>query len=242
MSAAQYVLALDQGTTSSRSLLVRCRRTDRRAGPARVHATLPAPWLGRARRHRKSGRRSARRWPKRLRAARATPRDVAAVGITNQRETTVLWDRATPASRWRPRSSGRTGARRPHASELRAAGHEPEVSARTGLVLDPYFSGTKLAWLLDHVPGARARAERGELAFGTVDSWLLFKLSGASPSRHRRHQRQPDTAAEPANRRLGRSAARAVACSARLPARGDRFLPGGSRGDRDRRSMAPDYR
>jgi glycerol kinase len=103
------------------------------------------------------------------------------VGITNQRETTVLWDRRTgepvaPAIVWQDR---RTAAACEH---LRAAGHEPEVSAMTGLVLDPYFSGTKLAWLLDNVPGARARAERGELAFGTVDSWLLFKLSA-----HRRH-------------------------------------------------------
>jgi glycerol kinase len=116
-----------------------------------------------------------------LRKANASPRDIAAVGITNQRETTVLWDRATgqpgaPAIVWQDRRTALA------CEELRAAGLEPEIAARTGLIIDPYFSATKLAWLLDHVPGARTRAERGELAFGTIDSWLLFKLTG-----HRRH-------------------------------------------------------
>jgi glycerol kinase len=116
-----------------------------------------------------------------LRESCVSPRDVAAVGLTNQRETTVLWDRSTgePVANaivWQDR---RTAA---DCEALRAAGHEAEVARRTGLLFDPYFSGTKLAWLLDHVPGARARAERGELAFGTIDSWLLYRLSG-----HRRH-------------------------------------------------------
>ena len=93
----------------------------------------------------------------------------------------MLWDRATgePVARaivWQDR---RTAAA---CEQMRAAGLEPEIAARTGLLLDPYFSATKLAWLLDHVPGARARAERGELAFGTIDSWLLYKLTA-----HRRH-------------------------------------------------------
>jgi glycerol kinase len=105
--------------------------------------------------------------------------DVAAIGITNQRETTVLWDRATgnPLSNaivWQDR---RTAAR---CDALRQAGHEGLFAERTGLVLDAYFSGTKLAWLLDHLPGARARAERGELAFGTIDTWLAWKLSGGA--------------------------------------------------------------
>ncbi len=117
-----------------------------------------------------------------LRAARASPRDIAAVGITNQRETTVLWDRAHGrAGGARHRLAG-PAHRRPPASSCAPRATNPKCRRRTGLLLDPYFSGTKLAWLLDHVPGARARAERGELAFGTVDSWLLFKLSG-----HRRH-------------------------------------------------------
>ncbi len=103
---------------------------------------------------------------------------VVAVGITNQRETSLFWDRATgrPIHRalvWQDR---RTADR---CAELKAAGHEELVRARTGLVLDPYFSGTKAAWLLDHVPGARARAEAGELAFGTIDTWLAWKLCGA---------------------------------------------------------------
>ncbi len=116
-----------------------------------------------------------------MRAARLSARDIVAIGITNQRETTVLWERATgvpvaPAIVWQDR---RTAAA---CESLRAAGLEHEIARRTGLLLDPYFSATKLAWLLDHVPGARERAERGELAFGTIDSWLLYKLTA-----HRRH-------------------------------------------------------
>ena len=180
MSAAKYVLAIDQGTTSSRSLLIDAEGRIAALAQREFTQHFPRPgWVEHD---------AMEIWETQmatmaeaLRAARATPRDVAAVGITNQRETTVLWDRDTgepvaPAIVWQDRRTA--GA----CEQLRAAGHEPEVSARTGLVLDPYFSGTKLAWLLDHVPGARARAERGELAFGTIDSWLLFKLSA-----HRRH-------------------------------------------------------
>ena len=106
-----------------------------------------------------------------------TARQVRALGITNQRETTVLWDRQTgepvaPAIVWQDR---RTAGM---CEDLRAAGYAQAIAAKTGLVLDAYFSGTKLAWLLDHVPGARLRAERGELAFGTVDSWLMWQLTG----------------------------------------------------------------
>ncbi|HEU0051645.1 MAG TPA: glycerol kinase GlpK [Longimicrobium sp.] len=99
------------------------------------------------------------------------------IGITNQRETIVLWDRATgePLHRALVWQDGRTAAA---CFALKEAGHEPRVRATTGLVIDPYFSGTKLAWLLDHVPGARARAEAGELAAGTIDSWLVWKLTG----------------------------------------------------------------
>jgi glycerol kinase len=103
-------------------------------------------------------------------------RDVAAIGITNQRETTVLWDRATgvpvaPAIVWQDRRTA------PLCDALRAAGHAPMIARKTGLVLDAYFSGTKLKWLLDNVPGTRARAAKGELAFGTVDSWLIWNLT-----------------------------------------------------------------
>jgi glycerol kinase len=103
-------------------------------------------------------------------------RDVAAIGITNQRETTVLWERATGrplanAIVWQDRRTA------PLCDALRAAGHAATIAAKTGLVLDAYFSGTKLKWLLDRVPGARSRAARGELAFGTIDSWLVFNLT-----------------------------------------------------------------
>jgi len=102
--------------------------------------------------------------------------EVKAIGITNQRETTLVWDRATgkpiyKAIVWQDRRTAE------YCAELRAAGHEPLATERTGLLLDPYFSGTKLAWLLDHVEGARERAERGELAFGTVDTFLLWRLT-----------------------------------------------------------------
>jgi glycerol kinase len=112
-----------------------------------------------------------------LRDANATARDVVAIGIANQRETTLLWDRATghPVHRaivWQDR---RTAAL---CEELRTAGHEAIFTAKTGLLLDPYFSGTKLAWLLTHVPDAADKAARGELAFGTVDTYLLWRLTG----------------------------------------------------------------
>ncbi len=113
------------------------------------------------------------------RRARLTAADIAAIGITNQRETTVLWDRATgrpvaPAIVWQDRRTADACER------LRSEGHEADVTRRTGLVLDPYFSATKLAWLLDSDPALRRRAERGELAFGTIDSWLIWNLTGGA--------------------------------------------------------------
>jgi glycerol kinase len=180
MSAARYVLALDQGTTSSRSLLFDDRGQVVALAQREFTQHFPQPgWVEHDATEIWQSQRAT--IASALQAAQATPRNIAAVGITNQRETTVLWDRATgePVTRaivWQDRRTANL------CEELRAAGHEPEISARTGLLLDPYFSATKLAWLLDEVPGARARAERGELAFGTIDSWLLFKLTG-----HRRH-------------------------------------------------------
>ena len=113
--------------------------------------------------------------------AGARPRDVAAIGITNQRETVIVWERATgkaihPAIVWQDR---RTAAL---CGTLEESGAGEEVSSKTGLVLDPYFSATKVRWILDNVPGARAKADRGELAFGTVDSWLIWHLT--SGTRH----------------------------------------------------------
>jgi glycerol kinase len=180
MGAARYVLALDQGTTSSRSLLFDAEGRVVALAQREFAQYFPQPgWVEHDANEIYATQRAT--MLEVLRKANAGPRDIAAVGITNQRETTILWDRATGeplanAIVWQDR---RTAAA---CDALRAAGHEPDVSHRTGLLFDPYFSGTKLAWLLDHLPGARARAERGELAFGTIDSWLLYKLSG-----HRRH-------------------------------------------------------
>jgi len=179
-STKKFILALDAGTTSSRSLLFDASGRIVALGQREFTQHFPQPgWVEHDAleiwdTHRRTIADA-------LRAAHATPRDIAAIGITNQRETTVVWDRGTgrplaPAIVWQDR---RTAV---ECDRLRAAGHEPEIAARTGLLLDPYFSGTKLAWLLDHIPDARQRAQRGELAFGTIDSWLLFKLSD-----HRRH-------------------------------------------------------
>ena len=108
--------------------------------------------------------------------AGAKTNDIAAIGITNQRETTLVWDRASGrpihnAIVWQDRRTHDACA------ALRSAGHEAEITARTGLLLDPYFSATKIAWILDHVQGARAAAEAGQLAFGTVDSFLIWRLT-----------------------------------------------------------------
>ena len=112
-----------------------------------------------------------------LKKAKATARDVIAIGITNQRETTLVWDRKTgkpiyKAIVWQDRRTADICA------ELKSAGQEPLVTARTGLLLDPYFSGTKCAWILDTVKGARAKAEAGALCFGTIDSFLVWRLTG----------------------------------------------------------------
>jgi glycerol kinase len=109
--------------------------------------------------------------------ADAAPADVAAIGITNQRETAVMWERSSsrpvaPAIVWQCRRST------PICERLKAEGMEDELRRRTGLVLDPYFSSTKIVWYLENVEGLRARAEAGEIAFGTVDSWLVWKLTG----------------------------------------------------------------
>ena len=171
-----FILALDQGTTSSRALVFDHAGTVRGQAQKEFRQFFPAPGL--------VEHDAEEIWASQLGVAveaiaRAglTAADIAAIGITNQRETTVVWERATgrpiyPAIVWQDR---RTAV---ECELLRAGGHEPAFRARTGLVLDPYFSGTKLAWLLDHVPGARARAERGELAFGTIDSWLVWNLTG----------------------------------------------------------------
>ncbi len=170
------VLALDQGTTSSRAIVFDASGAARGAAQREFRQIYPQPgWVEHD---------PEELWRTQLDVAREAianariaAREVAAIGITNQRETTLLWDRRTGA----PVANAIVWQDRRTADEcdrLKRAGHEPGVTAKTGLVLDPYFSGTKLAWLLDHIPGASARAERGELAFGTVDSWLVWKLTG----------------------------------------------------------------
>jgi glycerol kinase len=173
-----YVLALDQGTTSSRAIVFDAAGGIRGRAQREFPQHFPrAGWVEHD---------PEDLWRTQLDCAREAlaraglaARDLAGIGITNQRETTLVWERASGrpianAIVWQDR---RTAAA---CAALKAAGHEPGVRARTGLVLDPYFSATKLAWLLDHVPGARARAERGELAFGTVDTWLAWRLSGGA--------------------------------------------------------------
>jgi len=174
----QFILALDQGTTSSRSILFDAAGTPVATAQREVTQYFPrSGWVEHD--AEEIWTTQAATITEVLVRARATPADVAAIGIANQRETTVLWDRSTgrplaPAIVWQDRRTADL------CQQLKAEGLEPEVARRTGLLLDPYFSGTKLAWLLDHVPGARQRAESGELAFGTIDSWLVWKLSNGA--------------------------------------------------------------
>ena len=172
------VLALDQGTTSSRAIVF--DRRGRAVATAQQEFAQHYPKPGWVEHDPLDLWASTRRTALGAVAeANLTGRDIAALGLTNQRETTLLWDRRTgrPLHRaivWQDRRTADLCAK------LRRRGLEPLFRKKTGLLLDPYFSGTKLAWLLDHVPGARRRAEKGELAFGTVDTWLLWQLTGGS--------------------------------------------------------------
>ncbi|HZF19738.1 MAG TPA: glycerol kinase GlpK [Burkholderiales bacterium] len=172
----KYVLALDQGTTSSRAIVFDERGRPRATAQREFRQFFPQPgWVEHDPeeiwRSQLACARSA------LKAAKLGAGKVAAIGITNQRETTVAWDRRTgkpvhKAIVWQDR---RTAAR---CEALKKEGLSPAIAAKTGLVIDPYFSATKLSWLLEAIPGLRARAERGEIAFGTIDTWLAWKLSG----------------------------------------------------------------
>ncbi len=171
-----YILAIDQGTTSSRAILFDAAMKVKAVAQEEFPQHFPASgWVE----HDPSDIWSSVAGTSRavIEKARVAVKDIAAIGITNQRETTLVWDRRTgePIHRaivWQDRRTSDLCQR------LKAEGHEPVISARTGLLLDPYFSGTKLAWLLDNVEGARARAEAGELLFGTVDCYLIWKLTG----------------------------------------------------------------
>ncbi|MFH1570750.1 MAG: glycerol kinase GlpK [Gemmatimonadota bacterium] len=170
------VLALDQGTTSSRAILYDAGGAALAVAQQEFGQHFPQPgWVEHD---------PEQLWQSQLDTARQAlaaagrpPGEVAAVGLANQRETAVVWERSSgrPVHRaivWQDRRTA------PRLAALRAAGCEAWVTARTGLLLDPYFSATKIAWILDHVPGARQRAGRGELAAGTVDAWLLWRLTG----------------------------------------------------------------
>src|SRR5690349_7153183 len=173
-----FILALDQGTTSSRAIVFDHGGSIRAVAQREFAQIYPQPgWVEHD---------PMEIWATQsgvltevLAKAGLGAADIAAIGITNQRETTLLWERATgkPVANaivWQDRRTA------PDCDALREAGHAPLIARKTGLVIDAYFSGTKLRWLLDHVPGARARAARGELAFGTVDSWLVWNLSGGA--------------------------------------------------------------
>jgi glycerol kinase len=178
MASKSFVLALDQGTTSSRAIVFDHGGAVRGVAQREFTQIYPQPgWVEHD---------PLEIWATQsgvmaesLAKAGVAAADLAAVGITNQRETTLLWERAsgTPLANaivWQDRrTAGECDA-------LRAAGHEKMIARKTGLVIDAYFSGTKLKWLLDHLPDARARARRGEIAFGTVDSWLIWRLSGGA--------------------------------------------------------------
>jgi glycerol kinase len=172
----KYVLALDQGTTSSRAILFDAAGGPLAVGQREFRQIFPqAGWVEHDPREIFATQRDVARDA--LRKSNVSPKDVMAIGIANQRETTLLWDRQSGepiynAIVWQDRRTA------PLCQDLREVGAEGLVRERTGLVIDPYFSGTKIAWLLDEIPGARARAERGELAFGTIDSWLVWQLTG----------------------------------------------------------------
>jgi glycerol kinase len=172
----KYVLALDQGTTSSRAILFDRDGQTRASANQEFKQYYPQPgWVEHDAEEIWQSQRSVAE--KVLAEAKAGPEDVAAIGITNQRETVVLWDRTTgkpvhPAIVWQCRRTASMCDR------LRAEGYDKVLRAKTGLATDAYFSGTKIAWLLENVPGLRLRAERAELAAGTIDAWLIWKLSG----------------------------------------------------------------
>ena len=176
MSGKKYVLALDQGTTSSRAILYGNDGAPVASAQKEFRQHFPQPgWV-----EHDANEIWATQHEVMLGAiakAGARPEEIAAIGITNQRETTVVWDRATGrpianAIVWQDRRTAGL------CDELKAQGKAALIQQKTGLVLDAYFSGTKLKWLLDTVPGARQRAENGELAFGTIDAWLMWNLTG----------------------------------------------------------------
>jgi len=183
----KYVLALDQGTTSSRAILFNEEGAPVSAAQREFRQIYPQPgWVEHDPMDLLRSQRDVAREVLRKESLALT--DLMGVGITNQRETTIVWDRQTGepihnAIVWQDRRTASI------CNELKQQGAEALIRSKTGLVVDPYFSGTKIAWILDQVPGARGRAERGELAFGTVDTWLIWQLTG-----NRTHVTDPSNA------------------------------------------------
>jgi len=173
-----YILAIDQGTTSTRAMLFDADMAVVSVGQAEFPQHFPrSGWVEHDAQDLLATTRTTCAMA--IEKAGIAASDIAAIGITNQRETTIIWDKATgePIHRaivWQDRRTADTCA------TLKAGGHEPMITARTGLLADPYFSSTKAAWILDNVEGARARAERGELLFGTVDTFLIWHLTGGA--------------------------------------------------------------
>ena len=173
-----HILAIDQGTTSSRAILFDADMRITASDQQEFEQHYPASgWVEHV--VEDLWRTTVETCRGAISKAGLTPKDIAGIGITNQRETTLVWDRATGkaihnAIVWQDRRTADL------CRDLKAAGHEPMVTQATGLLLDPYFSGTKLKWILDNVDGARARAEKGELLFGTVDSYLIWRMSGGA--------------------------------------------------------------
>ena len=176
MARQKYVLAIDQGTTSTRCIVFNDAASPVATAQQEFPQHYPQPgWVE----HDPEDiwRDTVAMMRQALAESKVDVRDIAAIGITNQRETVVVWDRATGkpihnAIVWQDRRTA------DFCAKVKGDGVEPMVTEKTGLLIDPYFSGTKLAWILDNVPGARSRAERGELAFGTIDSFLLSRLTG----------------------------------------------------------------
>ena len=176
-----YILSIDQGTTSSRAMIFDQESRVIGVGQQEFQQYFPADgWVEHD--PEEIWRSVLSVIAEALSEAQLKAADITAIGITNQRETTVIWDRSTgetvyPAIVWQDR---RTDAA---CQALKSAGHEPDVNARTGLLLDPYFSATKVRWILDHIHEGQSRAEAGELCFGTIDSFLLWRLTGGEQHR-----------------------------------------------------------
>ena len=178
MHAIQYILSLDQGTTSSRSMLFDKQGNIISLAQKEFKQIFPQPgWVEHDANEIWSTQIGT--MAEAVAKANTSLADVAAIGITNQRETTVVWERSTGrpvynAIVWQDR---RTAG---YCDELKNANHAQSIQEKTGLIIDAYFSATKLKWILDNVPGARKKAANGDLAFGTIDTWLAWKLSGGA--------------------------------------------------------------